>query len=93
MPPLPQDEVCDESVIAELCAQYQTKLEWSRNPLRSALDSIHAINWENLVGEYELVTPKPEAPIYYEWRPAKPEFTAPESPSYAEYPSEPQRND
>jgi restriction system protein len=73
--------------------QFQERLEQTRNILLAALDSKHAIDWEELIEEYSLVEPKPEPPLYYESRPTKPELISPEPPSYIEYSPEPQRND
>jgi len=74
-------------------AQYQERLQQTRDILHSALGSNHEIDWEKLVEEYSQIEPKPESPIYYECRPERPQSTSPELFNYLEYPPEPQRAD
>ena len=73
--------------------QYQERFEQTRNILCSALNQKHTIDWEKLIEEYPVVTPKPEAPIYYECCPPEPQLASPKLPNYIEFPPEPQRSD
>jgi restriction system protein len=67
--PVEQNQFDNVGVARWRTQQFQDRLEQTRNILRPALDSKHAIDWKKRTGEYSLLIPEPAAPIYLEYPP------------------------
>jgi restriction system protein len=90
--PAEENQIDGAAVARWRTQQFQDRLEQTRNILRPALESKHAIDWGELISDYPVVKPSP--PIYLKY-PSEPKAIdeEPPPPVYVDFPSEPQRSD
>ena len=65
--PVEQNQFDNVGVARWRTQQFEDRLEQTRNILRPALDSKHAIDWGKRTSEYSLLVPEPAAPTYLEY--------------------------